>query len=119
MKQNKIIKAYNVLDKMSQMQFSLKTSYNIMKLKKQLQTQYDFQSAEQQKAFDAFNGKISENNQLYFQNVEDMQAFSDKLNELADLDIDIDIKSIEIALTEEISITPQELQSLEGFVNFI
>lgn len=119
MKQEKLVRAYMVLDKFAKISFPLSISNKIFLMKEKLQPQYDFQSQEETKCFNENKGIFNDQGKMTFPKIENYQAFENRMKELKDLDVDIEITPIEISIDDSIMITADEIKDLQGFINFI
>ena len=119
MKQGQIVEAYKILLKLTDIPMDLKTAYNIMKMKRALEDQYRFEENEETKAFREWNGKFSKDRtKMQFPNPESAQAFSDRVNELKNMEIDMELNPFEIELTQDFKLSAKDMEALEGFIIF-
>lgn len=119
MKQGKIIKAYYVLKNMAGESYPLPVAYALYNLRKSMESQADFQLEQEKKLMNEFNGTVTENGMINFGNSENAQKFVEKLKELEDLEVEFVFTPINLPLTEDIKITPNDIEKLDGFVNFV
>lgn len=116
--QNEAVLAYKALDKISGQEVSWKTAYWLMKLKKQLQGQFDFQRECEQKLFEKYH-PVQENEQFRFNSTEDAQNFVKELDDIANIELtDLHIKPVEISENENLHLTVKDMEALDGFVEF-
>lgn len=120
MTQFNVNKAYVVLAKISEFKLPVKKAYEIYKLAKTLEERYRFAVDEEKKYIEEFNGTINNDGTVSFENAEIYGAFQEKLSELNDMQVDIEITPV--VLTEkdlgEQTISPSDIYNLEGFVTF-
>lgn len=124
MKQYQINKAYNVLKKLSHMEFDVKTAYNIFRLIKTLEPACAFQMQHEKKLLEKYGGSINRDGNIVFtssQYGEDAVAqWENELTSLLEMENDLQYDPIQISLNDFASqkITPQDILSLDGFVVF-
>lgn len=120
MKQKELVEAYKVFDKLSNIPMKLITSYHIMKMKKLLENQYLFQIHEEQKYFTEYHGEFIDNGKfMRFPTSQDRIEFNNKINELNDLDIDIEIIPFDFSLSEDLELSAKDIEAIDKFVYFI
>ena len=119
MKQEKIIEAYRVLKNMAWESYPLPVAYSLYNLRKSMEPQADFQLEQEKKLIEEFNGKPGENGLINFGDQENAQKFLEKIKELGDLEVDFIFTPIDIPISEDIKITPNDIEKLDGFVNFV
>lgn len=119
MKQEKIIEAYRVLKNMAGESYPLPVAYSLYNLRKSMEPQADFQLEQEKKLIEEFNGKPGDNGLINFGDQENAQKFLEKLKELGDLEVDFIFTPIDIPISGDIKITPNDIEKLDGFVNFV
>ena len=119
MKQSKIIEAYHVLKNTAGESYPLPIAYALYNLRKSMEPHADFQIEQEKKLIEEFNGKPGANGLINFGNTENAQRFLEKLKELGDLEVDFTFTPIDIPISEDIKITPNDIEKLDGFVNFV
>lgn len=120
MKQKEINRAYNSLSKLVEYNLPVKKARDVYKLMKMVEDAYQFAANEERKYLAEYKGVIKEDNTIAFETPTDCAAFQDKLTELNDADVEIEVETI--ALTEqdigEQKLTPMDIYNLEGFIIF-
>lgn len=121
MKQFQINRAYEVLVKLSKMELPIKIAYGVYMLIKELATQYEFSLQQEKIMIEKYHGEIHQDGSISFQSVEDSKDFQKELIELNNLEPEIKVSpvTINIGNLKGQSITPSDIISLEGFVNFV
>lgn len=122
LKMDEILRLYELLDRLSNDSFPVKTSYKIMKLSKMVEIEKEFFNSEMRKIFDDFAEKdeagkfisIGEN-QYKIQKGKEAEA-QERIEGLFGLDIDIDFTA-KFSLDEFNTIAPKDLFLLEPFLN--
>ena len=119
MKQGRVNKAYNSLSKLVEYNLPIKKARGVYKLMKAVEDAYQFAVSEERKYLAEYNGVINDNT-ITFETPTDCAAFQDKVAELNNMDIDVEIETV--TLTEqdigEQKLTPIDIYNLEGFVIF-
>lgn len=118
MKQGKLINAYKVIADLYRQKLPLPTSYKLYKLKGALQKAWDFQIDAEQKLIDEFGAKMGDEGRLSFDNPDKANEFNERLREVFDMESDIDVEPIEIPITDDMSITPIDIENLDGIITF-
>ena len=117
MKQSAIIKAYRAINKLGQLSLPAKLAFDLFKIKQALQPQYDFQVSEESKAI--ADGTVNADGSVSFDNQAAAAACQVKLKELADIDVDLQIKPARIPLsTPGLTLSMDDIAALDGFVQF-
>jgi hypothetical protein len=120
MTQFHVNKAYAALTRLADLKLPVKKAYELYKLSKAIEEHYNFAVSQERKYIDEFSGKINPDGTVSFENTEKFSAFQDKLSNLNEMNVELDITPI--SLTEkdlgDQTITPAEIYSLEGFVSF-
>lgn len=119
MKQGNIVQAYRALQKLTAETLPIKIACKLHRLKVQLRTAWDFQLEEEGKLIAKLRPREEQDGSLTFQNKEDCKLFRDQLAALADMDAD-DVKfdRVEMPMLEDISLSANDVEALEGFVAF-
>lgn len=120
MKQKKIINAYKTLSNMYQMRLPVREAHAIFLLKRQLEDQYYFQLEQEKTLLEEFNGTITRDGDIRFSKREDAEAFHGKISELNDMEIEIDVAPahLQIERIDDIRLTPEDMEHLDGFIEF-
>lgn len=117
MKQSAIIKAYRAINKMGQLCLPAKLAFDLFKIKQELQPQYDFQVSEESKAITG--GTVNADGSVSFESRDAAAACQVKLKELADIDVDLQIKPAHIPLsTPGLTLSMDDIAAIDGFVQF-
>ena len=118
MKHGKLINAYKVISDLYQQRLPLPISYKLYKLKNTLQKAWDFQVDSERKLIDEFKPNPTDDGRLQFADVDSAQAFDKRVKEVLDMDSDIEITPVSLPLIDGMSITPEDIEKLEGIINF-
>lgn len=118
--QKRIIGAFKVLESLSSESFPLPVAYKFYKLKKLLMPHYDFQIEREKVLIEKHKPHALENGDLACDTKEETIEFSKELNELSRLEVTIEnFKPEDIVMTGDMNFTLDEIDSLDGFVNFV
>lgn len=118
MTHKKVITAYKVLEKMSKQTLPIKEAYALHKLRGKLKTAFDFQVEQEERLIEKLNPKI-ENGSLFFQNVDDAQEWQDEMIAVGNMESDIEFEPIKISINDDLQISLDDIDALEGFVDFV
>ena len=117
MKQSIIIKAYKALSKLSQQELPIRLAYDLFKVKQALQPQWDFQLAEEGKII--AGAKTMPNGNLSFDTQEDAEKCQERLQELGEIDVDLDVPKVMFPLSMQgIKLSIEDIDALSAFVEF-
>lgn len=121
MNQKKVTGAYVALARLNAVQLHIKDAYNVYKLKKQLEDTYLFMVAEQQKIVEKYKGTILGDGNIQFESNEIAMKAQKELQELNEADIDIDVQEVSVRLDEVKggTMSPNDMEALEGFISFV
>lgn len=117
MKQSKIIEAYKAIQTMMNEPLTIGSSYKIFKLKKRLQDQWDFQYGEEQKLLTELQPDMNGDG-MKFASTEDADRYRALIKELSNIDVEIEGLPVRIPLTENITLSPANIEALDGFIEF-
>lgn len=123
MKQGDIIKAYHVLEKYEQKDLPLKVSYALFKVKSKIKDQVEFQLEKEQELYKKYKPIPQEDGSLKFESEEVAKKFAmeftKRIDELADIDVDIDNKKkSRISLDQLVDMSMEDIECLEPFIEF-
>ena len=118
MKQAKVIKLHQVIEKLSKQDLPLPESYKLFKLRKQLQPAIDFRMEQEEKLFEKHRIVEQKGGSVRFATTEDAAAVEKALKEMAEMEIDVDITPITLRMIDTITISAEELEALEGVIEW-
>jgi len=118
MKQSQMVNAYKVLENLSKQTMPIKTAYAVHKLRGKLKPAFDFQVEQEERLIEKLNPKI-ENGSLFFQNVDDAQEWKDEMIAVGNMESDIEFEPIKISINDDLQISLDNIDALEGFVDFV
>ena len=118
MKQQNIVNAYKVIKKYENEKLPLDISYGFFKLKKLLQSQWDFEVEREKSIFDKYEITQGDNGNLIFKSPEDQQNFAKDIAELLDMDCDWDEDKIKINFGDRLELPVVDIEALDDFVAF-
>lgn len=131
MKYIDIINAYKVIQKLSNMDFSVRDAYAIYNIRKSLEPTIAFGAEREKCLIEKYNGAVAQDGGIKFfdescteeekaAGLENMTGFVREMQELNESEIDIDITQITLLYDSfgDQKITPNEIMVLEGFVKF-
>ena len=119
MTQKQVINAYEALRRLSTQPMPIKTAYALHKLRKSVQPAIDFQIEQERALLDELKPEIIDNGARYkFETPEDVERWLTRTNELGEMETDIEIHPVELVLTDDVSISPDDIDALTGFVEF-
>ena len=120
MKQIDLVRGYEALKRLSSESLPISDAYGIFTLCKQTEPQYMFEMEQEKKILSEVNGTIAENGDLHFDTLQKAKEFQEKLNELQDMDVSLEIKPITIKMgrLNQVRIRPEDFEFLAPFVTF-
>lgn len=112
-KQGKIIMAIKTLDKLKSQQMALSLSYRIYKLRKELQPHWDWQVEQEMQMME----KYGEPNETGVTIKQEARAdFDSALALIVDTEVEQDWNPVEIAVNEDLMISVEDIEALDGFI---
>lgn len=128
MKQGNIIKAYKIIRKIGgELEIPWDLKRKLADLRRQLQTTWDFQAEAEQTTVEALQARFKKKPGETLSEAEVSQLQTElnlRLNDLANMDVDIEIQPIRIEMTQKLEktlnkiLTGNELIDLDGFIEF-
>lgn len=118
MKQQNIVNAYKVIKKYEKEKLPLDISYGFFKLKKLLQSQWDFEVEQEKTIFDKYQPQQDENGNFLFKSNEDQQNFAKDIAELLNMECDWNEDKIYINFNNRIEMPLIDIEALDDFVSF-
>jgi hypothetical protein len=120
MKQERINRAYASLIKLNEFKLPVKKAYGIYNLLKAIEEAYRFALAEEQKYLAEYHGTLKEDGSIAFPSSTDCAAFQGKVEEVCNIDVDVEIDIVTLNENDlgSQTITPADIYNLEGFVSF-
>lgn len=120
MKQSSINRAYAALVKLVDYKLPVRKAFEIYKLTKAIEAQYQFAVSEERKYIDEFGGKINPDGTVSFETPEKFGAYQEKALALSEMDVEIDFTPVSLSVNDigEQTISPVDIYNLEGFVSF-
>lgn len=109
-----IIQAVPSLEKISATTLPLKTAYKLSRGLKALQEGIDFFHKEREKVMKEHGGEVKQD-RIVFKDKTGLKALEDILA----LEVEPDYEKVQIKLTDNISLTAQDVTFLEPFVEFV
>lgn len=117
MKQSAIIKAYRAINKLGQQDLPIRLAFDLFQIKQALQPHWNFQLDAEGKAITG--GTVNADGSVSFDNQDAAAACQAKLQELADIDVDLQIKPARIPLsTPGLTLSMDDIAALDGFIKF-
>lgn len=114
--QKKVIEAYAALNQMGR-KVSGQTAFTLFRFKQQqLKPIVEFQGEEEAKLVEQFGGKITEEGRIIFAENEKRDEFLKEQRKLGEMECDVE--TIEIRMTDVPEITMQEIETLDGLIIF-
>lgn len=113
----KIIKAYIALMKLENETLKVTEAMELFRLKKKLSDHFEFYRDQEKKYSEQYGDKVNEDGTIVFTDNNKKFEFVQKMNELNDMDIEIDIHEVSVT-SNDINISMSDIEALDGFVKF-
>ena len=91
---------------------------NLFHMKNMLKEQLDFMSEEEEKLVKEFGGVIAENGLVIIADTDKKAEYSKAHKELEDMECEIRTEPLTMSLDKNPDITLEDIEQLDGFVNF-
>lgn len=123
MKQKDIIKAFHALQKYEEKDLPIRISYSLFKVKKLIEDQVEFQLNAEQEIFQKYKPTSNEDGSLKFESEEQArefaQEFSNKIDEIGEIEVELDLKNKpKISLDQIVDMSIEDIEALEPFIEF-
>ena len=121
MKQYQISRAYKTIGKMINMQLPVRTALDIYMMSKKMEDACNFALDQERKLIEKHGGVFMDDGSVDFGTTENADGFRKEIAELNELDIELDIKPVEIQCSsfEEQTLSPFDIACLDGFIRFV
>ena len=118
MKQQDIVNAYKVIQKYENEKLPLDISYGFFKLKKLLQSQWDFEIEREKAIFEKYDPQQEDNGNFVFKSKEDQQSFAQEIAELLSMECDWDEDKVKIDFRDRLDMPVVDIEALDNFITF-
>ncbi len=120
MKQYQIIEAYKTLNALGSTNIPVKIAYRIFMLKKKLEPIFMFRMEQERGLLNKLGGTVDEKGIAHFGETADAVKFRNTVAELNELEAEIDFEPISVSLEQMsgINMKPNDIEKLEGFIEF-
>ena len=121
MKQGQIVAVFNILKRFQDdIQLPNDISYAFFRLMQLVKDQVDFQVKRQNKLAEKYHCHEGENGLPVCENDDDARGYSEELNELIDMDVDLgEYKKIPFKNDGRCNLSPRELMILSDFFEYV
>lgn len=120
MKQGKVNELYKGLKFLSTVNMPIKTAWAVYAAIKKLDPHIEFSMEQEKKVYEETGAQVMDNGMYQFTDVGSRDKFQQKMFEIVDREIDVEIDEINIPLSdvEDAKITPEILSWLSPVVSF-
>ena len=120
MKQGKVNELYKGLKTLSGINMPIKTAWTVYATMKKLDPHIEFSMEQEKKLYEETGVQALDNGVLQFKDAESRDKFQQKMLEIVDRDVDVELDEISIPLADVdgAKITPEILSWLSPVVNF-
>ena len=115
--QKQALSAYAALQRMGR-KATGKAAFTLFRMKQKLKEIVEFQAEEERKLVEKHDGKISEEGMILIADAEERKAFGEEQKELYDMEIEPAIEPVTVKLDGLPEINMEEIEALDGFVQF-
>lgn len=117
--QREAVAAYKALERIKSQQMSWKLSYWVTKLRQKLQAQVEFQQECEIKLVEKYGATVDENGRVQLKTKEEAKAFDNEWAEIGNIQLtDLKITPAVVTEAENLKISPEDMEALDGFVEF-
>ena len=118
-KQSELVKAYLALYNIGRQPWPGPIARKIFMMRKALKPAFDFQREQEDMLIKKYNG-IQKGTSVEFPDKDLAEKYSTERDEVSNMEVDdIDFLPFEIKLTTDVSLSPVDLEALDGFVEFV
>lgn len=115
--QSEAVRAYITIVGMSK-KVAGKAAFSLFRLKTALQPVVDFQTEQEQNLIEKYAGEVNDKGQVMIKDPEQREKFLAEHTELLNLPCEPEILPVTVTIDSAPEITMQEIEALDGFVNF-
>lgn len=117
-KQQQAIEAYMAVRKLEYQDMPGEKAMVMFKLRKALEPQYQFQDEQERKIIESLGATIGADGFVAFKSDDDKAAYTNKLNEICNLEVDINIEQQTID-AKGMTLSVKDIEALEPVVKII
>lgn len=118
MKQKKIVGAYKAMESLYRQHMPLREARKIFNLRMALQPAINFQSEEEKKMLEEMGLALEFGGYVNFKSEDQQKAYFQRVEEIGETEADLEIDPVALPKLDGIQISAEELEALEGFVEF-
>ena len=118
MTQGQCVKAYLALSGIAEKEWPFREAWDIAQLRKRLRDAWDFQAEQEAALLNRYGGRAQGGGTAVFADAAAKQAFEADLRALNGMDAGPDADPIRLTPPKDMSVSPDALAALEGFVVF-
>ena len=112
----KIVCAYKAVLSLADKPLPLPTAYALHKLRKALEPQWEFFCEEERKNIKQCGGTLGDDGKITFENGGKTAEFLEKETALSGMEVEMELKPVQIALSADLNISMNDLAALDGLV---
>ena len=116
-RQGRIVEAIGAISRLRKMAKGA-DALALFRLRNALQEHVDFQAEEERKLIDEYGGTILENGMIRIKDAEKRAKFSEEYRKLLNLEVEIKADPVTINVSKLPEITLEDIEHLNGIVNF-
>ena len=116
--QKQAIEAYKAIRKIEKQDMPGGLAMLVFTTRKALEPQFQFQDEQEHKIVEQLGCRINDNGIIEFQNVEDQQKYLEKLNEIFELEVEVDLEK-KIFPVRDIKMNVSDIEALEPIFNIV
>lgn len=117
LKQEKAVKAYLALRDLKKVEWPGTKARAAFDMEMELQKSFDFQLEREQAFFDKFCEAPDAEGNRKFKSPEASRDFQECMKDLADMEIEADVKPFSIRLTDDMKISIENIRRLQGLID--
>lgn len=115
---SKAVDAYKVVSGMGQKSMQVQTALKLFRLKKALEPQFEFYREQETRLIKTNGGTISETGNVKFTDAEKQLTFLQERREMNEMEVDLETEPVKINCADLKEITVNELEALDGLIDF-
>ena len=117
---SQVVQGKQAIDRICGMSFPIRTAYQLFKMKKVIDSLFEFEVGQEKQAVEKYGGTIQKDGTIKFDHGENGLSFADEIDALLKTEVSEKVEPVVIDMKdiEDMSVSPAMIRQLEGFVTF-
>lgn len=116
--QKQAIEAYTVIRKLEKQEMSGTYAMVLFKARKELEPHFQFQDEQEHKLIKQLGCVLKDSGEIEFPNAEARQKYVEKVNEIAEVEVELDLEKKEFDITD-LHLSAKDIEALEIIADIV